>query len=412
MIRNSKICLSLFYNYMLPTSTPSDEPLTDNEFRARDKNLKSMAKVLEGYGGLLTKVSQLLTIEDANNSSFSECNNTFSSEDTKIFFENFYDDNKDDFFKDVKSIDFNVINAGSVGQIHTGIVLFEGVEVPVVFKVQYMGLKEQMESDTYLLNMFTNYLYGSNFTDVLDDIKIKLRNEITCDNECDNQELISQLYNDDKRIIIPKIFRHLSNDIIICMEHVKGISFPEFVKTGTQEERNHIGRIITEFTFKNIYKHKLFYSDIHYGNFIIKGDRLCILDFGALHKLDDDLVDKFIKLHKTIINKDKEAFYQCVRDLEIITDELALDKVSYNSESFEYLYNYFNILLEPFISDDFDFGEENLKLKKHKNTELMGLWNLPPRLVYFSKIPFGLIYLLAELKIKCDFTNFFKQLLE
>ena len=39
-------------------------------------------------------------------------------------------------------------------------------------------------------------------------------------------------------------------------------------------------------------------------------------------------------------------------------------------------------------------------------------WNLPSNMVYLNKIPFGLFHILTKLKLKFDFTEFFKELLE
>ena len=115
MIRSGKICLSLIYNYLLAPKDSDKDSTT--EFNNRNNKLKSVTKVFENYGGVLAKISQILSIDDANSTTFSECK-PFSREKTIDYLKTIYKENKDGFFSNVKYIDFDVLNSGSIGQVH------------------------------------------------------------------------------------------------------------------------------------------------------------------------------------------------------------------------------------------------------------------------------------------------------
>ena len=419
MIRSGKICLSLIYNYLLAPKDSDKDSTT--EFNNRNNKLKSVTKVFENYGGVLAKISQILSIDDANSTTFSECK-PFSREKTIDYLKTIYKENKDGFFSNVKYIDFDVLNSGSIGQVHKGII---DDSTPVIFKVQYIGLQEQIKNDVHMLDLIVNFLYNFDLTDTLTNIKQKLNEELDYSRECDNQEIIRTEWLFNKNIIVPKLYRNLCNDKIICMEYVNGISFIEFANTASFEHKNYIAKLLVEFTYTNIHKKDLFYSDIHYGNFlIVPGDddnfmpKLCILDFGCLHSLEDGLSQKIKNLHKNIFKtiqritptiEDQIDFLNCVKDLGIVSEDNTT--VAIGSDEFNYMYEYFKQQYEPWVNKDFEFTEEKLELISKKDIEMMKSWNVPTNMVYFNKIPFGLFHLLTKMKVKHDFTGYFNEML-
>jgi predicted unusual protein kinase regulating ubiquinone biosynthesis (AarF/ABC1/UbiB family) len=406
MIRHGKICLSLLYNYLL---TPSKSKESDgyNTLSSKSNKLKSISNILQNYGGVLAKLSQILCIDDQDNSSFSECK-PYAQKETIENFKKMYKENKDGIFKNVKDIDFDVLKAGSVGQVHRAKYDIDDKEKDIIMKVQYFGIVEQMKSDIQVLDLIVNFLYSLDFTDAVNSIKTKLFEELDYTIESSNQEYIKEIWKDDERIIIPSIIHELSSDKILAMDFINGLSYSDFIKNSSQEERNKVGFLMVDFTFTNIFKHNIFYSDVHYGNYLIckenNGDiKLCVLDFGCIHKVSDELVNNIKKLHVNIYKNDKKEFINTVIDIGIITEDSKI-------EAKDYIYEYFKIQYEPWMNKDFEFTKENLTKINHKNVELMKDWNLPTDLVYFNKIPFGLFFMLEKINFKYDLTGFFEEL--
>lgn len=397
MLRSGKICASFLYKY-LTSDIESNDNEDDGGFSAldkRSKQLKCLCETFQSYGGVLSKISQVMSLNDEKSSVFSECS-PFSTAKTTKFFQNYCYERK------LEKVDFNVYKSGSVGQVHKAMIK----DQPVIFKVQYVGLQKQSQKDLAILDKVTSYLY--HFTDMkeaLSDIKTKMNDEFDYTLELLNQIKMKDLYHQDPFIEIPDLMVEWCTDKILCMNLVDGISLKKFIKEADQNSKNQIGFTLVRYIFQNIYQHNIFYSDVHYGNFLIKKDNtLCILDFGCLHTLEPDFVKKLKTLHLSIQHENQDDFYQIVTDLGIINDEIS-------PASRKYIYDYFKLQFTPWTSEEFEFTPDWLEKSCFKNTELMKEWKLPKNMVYFNKIPYGSYHIFTKLKLKGNFKKIFKQLI-
>jgi predicted unusual protein kinase regulating ubiquinone biosynthesis (AarF/ABC1/UbiB family) len=179
-----------------------------------------------------------------------------------------------------------------------------------------------------------------------------------------------------------------------------------FIKDSTQKQKNYIGKKIVEFIFILFYKHCIFYTDIHYGNFLVKDkDKLAVIDFGAISKFEPELLSNIKNLHKIMFTDDKIGFYQIVEDLGILTSKTSL-------ESKEYMYSYFKMQFKPFTCDKmFNFSDEYIALTLEKNMDLLKQWELPPGMIHLNRIPYGLYNLLNKLNVTANVTKIVRKLL-
>ena len=206
-------------------------------------------------------------------------------------------------------------------------------------------------------------------------------------------------------IKISELIPSISNENLLSMYFINGENLNDFIENSSQEERNNIGMFIVEFVFTNIYKYNILYSDIHYGNFLIQDKKiLYIMDFGCIHDIDDVLIDNFINIYKALLYDNKEKFFNVVEKMEIINKDISPD-------SKEYLYEYFKRQYEPWLSDNFEFTSEWVKITDYKNIDLMKSWNLPSNLLYFNKLPYGMYHILGKMNLKGNFLTFYKKLL-
>lgn len=403
MLRSGSICLSFLYKYL--TSENNDEN-TGDELIKRGTKLKCLTDTFQSYGGVLSKLSQLLSVEDQNSNVFSDCK-PFSQKKTIEYLKNEFETN-DVFFKDIEELDFNVYKSGSVGQVHKGLYNKNGKSFEIVLKVQYVGLYEQVQTDLFILDKLTSYLFHfSDLSHAMIDIKTKLHEELDYKTELNNQQTIFNLWKNHPNIKIPEVIPELSTDKILGMYYINADSLNTFILNSTQDERNNIGNYIVEFIFTNMYNNKIFYSDIHYGNFLIKDNKkLYVMDFGCINSINDELLENIKNLHISILDKNIVDFYNIVEKMGIINSKTISEK------SKDYIYYYFNLQFTPLISEDFQFTEEWLTKSVYKETELMKEWQLPPNMVYLNKIPYGLYHILTKLNLKCNFIPFFNKLLK
>lgn len=402
MLRSGQICLSFLYNYL------TSETKADNSSGLSQKvdKLKILSDTFSSHGGILTKISQIMCTEDYDSSVFSDCK-PFSRDKTIKHLKNEYKNN--DLFKNVISLDFEPFKSGSVGQVHKGVYKKDDVEKDIVIKMQYVGLEDQVKTDLFILDKVISFLYNGNLGDISNaiiDIKTKLYEELDYNNEFLNQKCLYDIWLSNENIKIAQLIPELCNEKILGMHFIEGESLTDFVTNATQEEKNKIGMLVVEFIFTNFYKNGLFYSDIHYGNFLVK-DRniLYVMDFGCLHEIEDNLLNNLILVHKAILNEDKETFYQLVTQIGIIKKDIS-------SQSKEYIYEYFRLQYEPYISNDYQFTQEWLEKAIFKNADLMKEWTLPPNMVYLNKIPYGLSHILTKLNLKGNFKDFFESIIE
>jgi predicted unusual protein kinase regulating ubiquinone biosynthesis (AarF/ABC1/UbiB family) len=403
MIRSGSICISFLYNYLM-SNNEIDDSLDDNgkKLIKRATKLKCLSDTFQSYGGVLAKLSQIVCFDNENSSVFSDCK-PYSREKTIKYLKNEFK-NCPDLYENIKTIDFEPFKSGSVGQVHKGIYKNDK---DIILKVQYVGLKEQMESDLYILDNLVKYLYSfANFTHAMGDIKAKLNEELDYTLEYCNQKHIYELWKENENIKIAELIPEISNEKMLGMYYINAQGLNNFIDESTQEERNNIGKLIIEFIFTNLYKYGIFYSDIHYGNFLIKNKNiLYVMDFGCIHDIDETLLKNLLYIHKALFADDTDTFYQLIENMGIIDSSIS-------PESKEYIYNYFKLQYEPWLTEDeFEFTEEWLEKAVHKEVDLMKEWVLPENMVYLNKMVYGFPHILTKLKLKGNFLQILKPLI-
>lgn len=403
MIRTGTICASFLYTYL--TSEKFSIINNSDDFDKKKLQIQCLSEVFANSGGVLSKISQVLNIESGNadNKVFSECK-PYNEDKTINFFLNEMERN--DIFKtNILEYDKNIFKSGSIGQVHKG-KLKNGQDI--IFKVQYYGLYEQFKTDIKILDKITNFLY-TNITikEALKGIETKLYEELDYKNEYKNHKKIYELWKDDDNIIIANIIDELCTDKIITVEYVNGESLSNFIQNASTEEKNNISRLLIEFLFRTLLKHSIFYSDIHYGNFlIVEKNKLCITDFGCLNYIEYELLDNLKSLYLSLYNEDKEMFYVIIEDLCILKTE-----IEYLDEEIDYFYNKFKLILEPFLyKGEYDFtawNEEKISMNKYAEN-----WGIPSNLVHFTKISYGLLEILSKMNVKINFSEIFIKYIE
>jgi len=398
LVKSGDICMKFLYNYL--TTDPSDT----NTLTAKAHKMKLLADIFASYGGILAKISQILCIEDGDGTVFSDCK-PYSQVKTLVKFKEDYARDKDTFFKDVTELDFNIMKSGSIGQVHRAV--YKGEEI--VLKVQYVGLEEQFETDLKILKAVSDFLFA--FIDnknMLGEITTKLYEELDYVNERSNQETIYNLWKSNPDFVIPRIIPELCTKTTIASSMLVGAEdMFSFMKTSSQEHKNQIGKLIFKFIYENLFHHNIFYSDIHYGNFLIQNkDKLCVVDFGCISYVDDDFLQNIKDLFWSIYDNDSVAFYKVMKRMGILHDK---KKISEKSKL--YMFEFFKIQFEPITVENFEFTEEWLLKCVHKEVSLAKEWFLPTNCVFLNKINYGLYHVLTKLQLKCNLSETIKNII-
>lgn len=391
--------MSLIYKYMTSSAESKDD------INEKSRKLRLLSETFSQYGGVLSKIAQILVLNDSNNEVFSDCK-PFSREKTHNYIVKQFENNRN-LFSNIREFDFEIYKSGSVGQVYKAIHI-DGI--PIIVKVQYVGLSEQTKQDLKILDMVISYLY-SDFSDMknaVNDIKTKINEELDYQIEKQNQEYVYQAFLNNNHIKIPRIFDNLCTDKILTMEFMEDyIVLNDFINNSNQEQKNIVGTLIIKFVFESLFKYNILYSDTHYGNFLVKNDgtAISVLDFGCLVFINPELINILKGIHYSLKSNDKNTFLDIIQNIGIINSNTS-------EESKEYAYDYFKLQYEPLITDndEFQFYPEWLDIVGDKNTELMKEWCCPPNMIYLHKIPYGLYHLLTKLELKCNVGNIIEEI--
>jgi ubiquinone biosynthesis protein len=409
MLRTGSIGISFLYKYFTAENKndeKDDNNDDDSNFKKKKFKIKCLSDVFADCGGILSKLSQILSMDygEYDNSVFSECK-PYNPEKTIEFLKKELD--SETYKNKIIDFDYNIYKSGSIGQVHKAKTV-NGEDI--VVKVQYFGLYEQFKIDINIFNNISIFLFsdtGTTPVSSLAGIEKKLYQELDYNLEIENHNKVYEIWKDNEYIKISEVITDLCTDKIITLKYVDGESLSSFVNNSTIEERNFIATQMGEFIFTTLFKHKIFYSDIHYGNFLVKDKNiLYVMDFGCINEISDELLHNLKLLYKSLYEDDHELFYAIVEDLGILTDEITKD------EDIKFMLKRIHDFLEPLLyKGNFEYNSEWYKKINiyDKRTEE---WGLSAELVHFTKIPFGFLSLLVNMKVNINMSELILKLIE
>jgi predicted unusual protein kinase regulating ubiquinone biosynthesis (AarF/ABC1/UbiB family) len=363
-----------------------------------------LAETFADYGGVLSKISQMVNYAYGIHDSevYSQCK-PINEKKTKEFLES----ELLEFDDELISYETEVFKSGSVGQVHRA-VFKDGRDI--VIKVQYVGLKQIFDSDLFVLDSIVKFLFtDALINDAIGDIKRQLYEELDYRIEARNQTLLRDFWKDNDHIKIPKVIPELCNEKLLSMEYIPDAeSLSEFLDSASKPEIKIIGDLIIRFMFENLFKYQLIYTDVHYGNFLIKDKRiLYVLDFGSVNYVDDAIFQYLPTLLRSVYLQEKELFYGTMEKLGVITKERPLSE-----ESKDYMWNYFQLQFCPWITEDeeFEFCEGWVDKCGSRNVSLMDEWVLPSNMIWLNKFCHGFTHIIGKMNFKGNYIKMFQDL--
>ncbi len=199
------------------------------------------------------------------------------------------------------AFDKRAFAAASLGQVHRAR-LKSGEEVAV--KIQYPGIARTIREDFRNLFFFLlpNRLSRDweNIQQQFEDLRIRLERETDYQQEAAMSERVRALFHEDDGIVVPRVYPDFSTARVLTMDYLEGKTIEQFMSTNPrQAERNEFARKILLAWYRMLYAGRLFYADIHPGNFLLLSDgRLGLIDFGFMLELDDTMWDHFRQIDR------------------------------------------------------------------------------------------------------------------
>ena len=181
------------------------------------------------------------------------------------------------------------VAAASIGQVHRGTWReADGTERDVAVKVQYPGADEALQAD---LRQFARVartlgplLPGIDVKPLVAELQERAAEELDYRLEAEAQKAFAAVHADDPAFVVPDVVAH-SHRVLVTEWLESSGSLAQVIAGGSREERDHFGDLFARFLFASPARVGLLHADPHPGNFRICGDKLGVLDFGAVARL-------------------------------------------------------------------------------------------------------------------------------
>ncbi|MFC1723783.1 ABC1 kinase family protein [Nanoarchaeota archaeon] len=326
--------------------------------RFRDKALtpKKLLKIFEEIDGSFLKLGQLLSIRSdlipiEYAQALSELQDhvkPFPGSEAKKIIEKEFNKPINKIFKDFQT---EPIASASIGQVHKATLLDN---TKVVVKVQRPDIKKTIQTDIKLLHRLARLLKARYNPKNIDPVAIVKEFERYTNDELDYFKEARNIshFQDLKTIKVPKVYWDHCAQQVLTMEYIHGTS----LKTARLKpaEMKCAIRTILDSEYEQIFFNGYFHADPHPGNYFIlnkKGkNRIALLDYGIVGKLDEDLRHTLGDLFIAMIAPDLDGIVDAAMRIGVIPEDT--DTKDIKRDLYDGLSKFYGVSLENLKASD------------------------------------------------------------
>ncbi len=300
--------------------------------------------------------------------------------------------------------------AASIGQVH--LATHKKSLKKLVLKIQYKGIDKAIGGDLFFIKLLVKNLKifprGVDLTNFFNEIQSVLIGEMDYAREREFQSKYSEIL-DDSYFKVPKIYNEYSNEKVIALEYVEGISIGDIpILTQNKEKRDTLGQKLFENFLKEIFVYHLIQTDAHGANFIATKelDSLYLIDFGACLGYQKETLNFYRNFLKYGYLNDKENFLDTFYNFwKSSGKSVEIDE--------DLLWEYVVLTCEPLHSNNFKWGKTDLPDRAYPLAKelfrSMKYKSAPSEFIFIDRKLIGLFSLLRKLECEFDveqsFTN-------
>lgn len=322
---------------------------------ARLTAAERMRLALEELGPTFVKLGQILStradvIPHAFIHEFEKLQDnvpSFSFEEVRVQIEDGLGGPAEQFFAEIDPVP---LAAASIAQVHRAR-LKTGEDV--VVKVRRPGIVEVVESDISALlalaGLAERHVPGSELYDpvgIVREFARTIRREMDFTREGHTIEKVRDNFIKTPWMYFPKVYWEQSSRAILTMEYIAGVKVSDRGKLFDQGlDPKLIARRGADSFLEMVLNHGFFHGDVHPGNVLILPDNvICLLDYGIVGRLDDDLKKFLTDILAAIVNRDMDEIVSLLLFAGDISD--TMDIRALKRDLFNFIDSYYEIPLK------------------------------------------------------------------
>jgi ubiquinone biosynthesis protein len=220
-------------------------------------------------------------------------------------------------FRDLDPVPFA---SASIAQVHRA-KLADGT--PVVLKIRRPGIRAKVEADLRLLTQVAQLVESEvpearrfHPVEIAAQFARSLEREMDLAVEARNVERLAKNFEGDPYIVIPKVYREWTSDVMNVQEHVDGVPGTDLaaVRAAGLDPQVLAARGV-ESSLKMILVDGFFHADPHPGNVIfLPGNRIAMIDCGMVGRLSPLRRNQVIDLLAGLARLDEDAMIDVLLD--------------------------------------------------------------------------------------------------
>ena len=312
------------------------------------------------------------------------------------------------------TFDSDPIAAASIGQVHRAIIIdpATGLERAVAVKVQYPGVDAAITADlrnTELLGAILKRGFGGlDPTDMIDEVKERLAEELDYELEARHQRAFHAYYRDHPYAHVPEVIDHLCSPRVLTTELVVGSTWAELL-TWSQAERDLAAECIFRFVFRSLYRFKAFNGDPHPGNYVFHGDgRVTFLDFGLVKHFTDAELHLFESMvQAAAVRHDDAEYRRLIEDAGMLQRGAPIDTAAAGL----YFSQFYQAVREDKVMTW--TPEYSSRIVRHtfdRSSPISQYATVPKSFVFIQRINLGLYAILGELRATGNYRRMSEEL--
>ncbi len=240
--------------------------------------------------------------------------------------------------------------AGSLGQVHRAV---HPDGTPLAVKIRRPNCVREVERDLALMIelaiLIERHIPEAECFDpvgLVNHFTRTIRRELNFQREGRTMEEFGRLFRNDATLVVPRVYMEFTTEAVLTMEFIEGIRPCD---TDAMRHAGIRGECIAangaRIYMKQAFEYGFFHGDPHPGNIRILPDgTICLLDFGMVGILEDEVREKLVDLLMAIVNRDERTVVDVM--LSLGKPYRTIDHVLLRADVREFVETYYGLPLE------------------------------------------------------------------